>query len=127
MKRMVALIVLLAGAASAEEPRPYDFALLLASEALIAADCLQSMDIKNHVNWNYRDPPGEADPLVSMIIGKHPTDTAFIAVGVTAGLTTAVLWYNLPERWRWIAPSLVGLVEAGVVAHNASIGLRIRI
>jgi hypothetical protein len=112
--------------ARAEEPKPYDWLLLGAAEALIAVDTMQSLDIKNHINRNYRSACGEADPLVTAIASCNPSDNAYRAFGVVSGLALAVVWYALPQRWRWLAPTVVIAVEVPNTIHNASMGMRMR-
>lgn len=121
--RAAVLMLLIAGAARAEDPRLWpaweppsrkETALLGAAEVLILADVLQSLDsFKNHAGW-------EANPLLP----RHPSTEAMWAVGASVGLGIALLWYFLPSPWRDVAPGATVLIEIPNVTHNAVIGLR---
>lgn len=114
----------------------HDYVLLGTSFALIAADFSLSMDIKNHTNDCRPPTPGhtpicvhhqEGDALLVAAFGRHPTDGQFLMweagyMGVTAGI-----WYLAPEKVRWLVPTVVGLYEGVVVAHNLKGGLRFQL
>lgn len=115
--------------------RPFVLALLLASASAQAAEPLsadewkreaaflvlgaidygQTRDIANH--------PGmyEYNPL----LGDHPSDARIRNYFLAAGAAHLGITYLLPRRYRptWQWGSLI--LEAGFVAHNYSVGLRV--
>ena len=111
--RYAMLIALFSGTAFAS-PKPYDFAALAGSETLLVLDLLQSLDIKAHAGLHEMNP----------IYGSHPSDSRYLTMFAIYGLTDAVAWSLLPDRWRWVAPCLVIGVEGPTVIRNARFGLR---
>jgi hypothetical protein len=130
--RVVAALLLCAGAAHAERPPPtwYETSLLVAAEASLAADMLQTLDIKRHsdVSWNYYGTlltrPGlwETNP----ILGQHPSDAKVAVYFAGAALATGAAWYALPSRWRMLVPLGVLALQIPQLVRNGNCGLSIR-
>jgi hypothetical protein len=85
----------------------FAFALLL--------DHAQTRDIKNHPGYQ------ETNPL----LGSHPSDTRIRNYFLAAGVAHLAVTHLLPPRHRhhWQGATLA--IQAGYVAHNYRIGLRL--
>jgi hypothetical protein len=90
-------------------------------DASLAADMLTTADIKNHPNLIETNP----------ILGQHPSDAKIAVYAASAALLHAAVTYELVSQdvpkpviraWEYLS---IG-VEAGFVAHNYSIGLRMK-
>lgn len=60
----------------------------------------------------------EIDPLVVAMFGKHPTTEQFFLAGSMSAAGTTAVFILLPRKWKWVAPTLVGLAEGWVMAGN---------
>ena len=94
-----------------------DAALLGGAEALVAVDVAQTLDMNRHPERHYF----EANPL----LGLHPTDTRILASGIVGAVCTAAVWYVLPRKIRWVAPTVVIVGELPTIAGNAASGLSV--
>jgi len=125
----VAAISLFAQSASAADAiQVHDYVMMSTALALISADVLTSMDIKNHRSLNDPRCPNceEVGLLMSTFCGKHPSDLQFVAMGVFDASTSVALWYYLPERFRWIVPVSIIAIDSAVVYGNFKAGLTLR-
>jgi hypothetical protein len=136
LRRCLALLLLVAaGAARAERLPPtwYETSLLVAAEASLAADMLQTLDIKRHPTYGpeYSGPTVWPEPYnlheINPVLGPHPSDATIVAYFAGSGLLTAGAWYVLPARWRFIVPVAVLAVEVPMIGHNMHIGLKMRL
>lgn len=123
MRFAVVFVVLdlLSKSAAAQEwkpPRLYEVAELVAAESLIFVDALQTLDMKRHPDLALFD----SNPLM----GAHPSDQRIVGVCALGGLSTAMLWYALPTRVRWVVPLFVSIGESVVIYRNTQVGMNIR-
>ena len=109
-----------AQAAEWQPPDSGEIAALVATEALIAVDILQTVDMTHR--YSESQIFYEANPL----LGLHPSTERVIASGIVGGLATAGLWLWLPPRVRLLVPIVVGSLEIVAVTGNACAGLRVR-
>jgi hypothetical protein len=98
-----------------EAPATAETALLVAAQALIVADALQTLDVKNHPDLREMNP----------LLGSHPSDARILGMAAGAMLGTAVAWYLLPSPWRDVLT--IGIVgyELPNTIRNAALGCRI--
>jgi hypothetical protein len=82
--------------------------------AVLAADWLQTREISRNPDRFYETNP---------VLGRHPSLSAvnaYFAAGLLAHTAVAMA---LPPPWRGPWQYLTFAFEAGVVAHNASLGI----
>jgi hypothetical protein len=93
-----------------------------AFDASLAADMLTTADIRNHPDQHEMNP----------VLGRYPSDARIAVYGATAAglhylVTRALEGANAPPglvtAWELLS---IG-VEVGWVAHNYSLGLRVRL
>lgn len=85
-----------------------------AALGLLAVDYAQTMHIADNPQAFYERNP---------ILGEHPSKsevTTYFAAAAAAHIAIAAL---LPPKWREIWQYATITLEAGVVGHNASIGI----
>jgi hypothetical protein len=113
-----AVVLLVAGAARAQEWKPPDapeIAVLAAAELLIVVDVLQTAGAVRTGRLTIESNP---------FLGQHPTEARVYLVGGAVPMAlTAGVWLALPSRVRIIAPAVVAILEALVIADNARQGL----
>jgi hypothetical protein len=83
---------------------------------LLAADCLQTLDIRHHPGMYETNP----------VMGRHPSDLETVGYFAAAGLLQFWLTDSLPPWGRNLTLGVSNGLEAGVVAHNFSIGLKLK-
>lgn len=116
---IVAAVLCAATAARAEwkPPTKGDVAMLLATESLLALDCLTSID-------GQRNRPGWYEK--NWLLGKHPSTEATYLYFAGTMLATGALWYALPPPWRKPTMALLQFAEIAVVSSNLRLGAHIR-
>lgn len=112
--------------ARADAREVVDASLLVAAEAALAVDMLQTLDIKNHPwrSWYYQgtvllQETRESNPL----LGPHPSDAKVIAYFAGCGTATYLAWRWLPRPWRTLLPVALLAVEVPLLASNARNGM----
>jgi hypothetical protein len=99
-------------------PAALDVGLLVAAEATMLVDALQTRDLLTRRSEGFR----EANPL----LGSNPGDARLFATTGAAMLLTAAGWYLLPSPWRQVLTGGIVAYEIPNVARSASLGARIR-
>lgn len=134
---VVAAVALLATPAKAwpDPVRTRDVMVLLPALVMIGADFSTSFDIKNHsfdcvvVTQTYSrcTTYKEVGPVISTVLGEHPTDLAFMAWGAGYMAVTTAAWYLTPQDYRWAVPLIVTVYEGVVVYKNLRNGMRFQL
>lgn len=119
MTRIVALFLatmIWAGVARAADWTRTDSAFQIASSALIVADWAQTREIAKHPE-RWRE--------TNLILGEHPSRGKVNAYFAACLVGNAAIAYALPAPYRrwWQIATVV--VEAGYVAHNYHLGIRV--
>ena len=98
-----------------------DTMLELGYVAVALADALQTADIKNHPEIV------ETNPVLVAMAGENPSDAATAVYFSSAVVLHAAVSYMLPRgKWRTLWQSGTLAINGGIVANNASLGLRVR-
>jgi hypothetical protein len=115
----VLLLVVLCSRAKATETPASEFVF----DAALAADMLTTADIKNH--------PASQVIETNPLLGQRPSDAKIAAYGAIMaglhyGITRELVNQDVPsvvvQTWEWVGI----FVEAGYVAHNYHLGLRVK-
>lgn len=112
-------------------PAWLDTTALVAAEASLAVDMLQTLDIKRHPDRTFQYygttlvQPGMTE--TNPILGEHPSDAKVCAYFAGTMLLTGAAWYALPPRLRFLAPLAALILEVPQIGRNAGAGLSIRL
>lgn len=98
-------------------PSAVDVGMLLAAEATILIDTLQTRDLLRRRSEGF----WEANPL----LGSNPSDGRLFATTGAVMLLTAAGWYLFPSPWRQVLSGGILAFEVPNVARSASLGARI--
>jgi hypothetical protein len=105
MKTLILALLILSGC------HQYNRATLVTSNALIACDWGQTRSAAE-TGWSHG--LREANP----ILGPTPSVGQVDNYMAAALVGNAILWYVLPEKIKWIVPTVVTLTQANVVRGN---------
>lgn len=98
-----------------EPPATAETALLIAAEALVVFDALQTLDVKNHPDLHEMNP----------LLGSHPSDARILGMSAGAMVGTAIGWYLLPSPWRNVLTIGIASYELPNTFRNAALGCRV--
>ncbi len=88
--------------------------LLISSNALLAADWMQTSKVARHPNEYHEN---------NILLGRHPSTGAVNTYFASAILLNTAIYPVMPKKLRpWWYGGLT-LFEAAVVSHNLSIGI----
>lgn len=82
---------------------------------VLFADCMQTLDIKNHENLHE----------INVILGQHPNDTDIVNYFIFCMLASGMFAYVLPEIVRNIFQVGLIVMEIVVIKANIKLGMRI--
>lgn len=107
MMRIAMVAVMMAGCASSG----FSQTTLATSTALLVCD---GMDTVHAAGTGWMDGH-EGNP----IMGSHPSVTVVGAYFLGVIATNTALWEIIPDRYRWIIPSMVSAVQVNTIVGNA--------
>jgi hypothetical protein len=90
--------------------------LEIAYQSVAAVDMLQTLSIKDE-HWCEE---------TNRLLGKHPSNKEVISYFVATGVIHAIIASKLPVKYARVFEYVTIGFEAGTVAHNYSIGMRIK-
>jgi hypothetical protein len=109
---VVVLAVLLGCAPTQRNKRIVSDFIFVASTTLTACDLGQSISVSEA---GYQGQLREGN----MLLGERPSSSTLVAYNAGVIAANAVAYKTTPERWRFAAPLVLGLVEMVVVMGNA--------
>lgn len=116
MKRLVIVLVILFCGCAGNPWRQEDTLRQTAFVGITTIDWMQTRQIADNPNKFYETNP---------ILGRHPSKNEINLYFAGSVLAHTAIAAALPHGWRdWWQSLAIGL-ETGVVAHNASIGIRV--
>jgi hypothetical protein len=90
--------------------------LEIAYQSIAAVDMLQTLNIENE-HWCEE---------TNRLLGKHPSNKEVISYFIATGVIHAIITSKLPVKYARVFEYVTIGFEAGTVAHNYSIGMRIK-
>ena len=121
---LTTLIILLSinTATAADKWSKTDTILEITWQIIHGMDWLQTTQIARNPNKYY-----EAVPTTAAIIGRHPKEQNVHLYMATSSLIHAVTTHYLPKTYRPYFQGFTITISGGLVLHNLTIGLEIKI